>query len=300
MKKLALLLLIIVLAQAGLFGQRITDEVSFKWSEEITGYKFNLDEIVASNEDGFFNLSVRKKKLLAGKTEFVLEKFDKNAKILKSIPLELNFENNDLSYAFTVETDDNLLIFTSFTNQKQKAQYLFYTAIGKEELKPTGKLIKVSEIRYGEMNFSSNGSFHAHVSKDNSKIAIKTTYYNKKDDSSKFNFQVFDNEMNGLWEKEIDLPFEQDLFDVEGTQLDQDGNIFMSGIEYKEKRTSKRSGEPNYIYHILAISLKGDLIEDIPVTIDAAFITDMRIELNDDQEIICAGFVPTPYKPDSD
>jgi hypothetical protein len=282
MQKLILALFLGLLFSGTVSGQKSNRKASVKWGADRAVKKRASSRMLAHDDRGFFTVHYGK--------EILLECFDKELRMIQSVPFELKFEDKDLDYQFTIHSNDDLLIFSSFLNKKLKKDFLFYQSVNKRTLDLNSKLTKVSEIDFGTDNFSSSGEFSKLISRDKSKIGIQTTDRGKRKDMELFKFQVFDDKMDLLWENEIELPYTQELFNVEGVRLDNDGNIYVYGIEFKEKRVSKRRGEPNYKYHIISISENGTIVDDIPVQIDAAFITDMRVEINDQHEIICAGF----------
>jgi hypothetical protein len=93
-----------------------------------------------------------------------------------------------------------------------------------------------------------------------------------------------------LWEKEIRLPYKEDLFEVTDYEVDNFGNVHLLGIIFKEKRKEKRKGKPNYKYQVLSYRNQGDELIEYPIAISGKFLTDMQIAVNSNQDIICGGF----------
>ena len=101
---------------------------------------------------------------------------------------------------------------------------------------------------------------------------------------------VLSDDLKVLWNKEIKLPFEDELFDLESYRVDNDGDVYLLGLIYNEKRKSKRRGAPNYKYQIFAYRDKGKTVKEYPVSLADKFITDMQIEVLNNKNLICAGF----------
>jgi len=152
------------------------------------------------------------------------------------------------------------------------------------------ELTKVGEIDYSGNRKLNAGNFGFELSDDSTKVLI---YYNlpfDKGEKEKFGFHVYDNQFNPLWEKQVTLPYLEELFDVEDYEVDNSGNVHLLGLIYKEKRKTKRKGDPNYKYQILSYSNQGSALEEYPIQIKDKFLTDMQIAINEEQDIICGGF----------
>lgn len=113
--------------------------------------------------------------------------------------------------------------------------------------------------------------------------------YEKKE-NERFGFHVLDERLTSLWEKQITLPYQEELFDVERFRVDSQGNVHVLGQIYNKKRKAKRRGEVNYQYQILSYRNKGNSLTEYPVALGDLYIQDMQIDVNRQQDIICAGF----------
>ena len=96
--------------------------------------------------------------------------------------------------------------------------------------------------------------------------------------------------MNQLWEKKIELPYQDKLFGIQDFKIDNEGNVHLLGILYDEVVKYKRQGKPNYEYQILSYYNEGKEFKKYPVQVDGKFLTDMKIAVGTNDNIICAGF----------
>jgi len=162
--------------------------------------------------------------------------------------------------------------------------------VDKKTLKPSSKIEKIAAIDYSENNKRNAGNFRIRTSEDSTKVLV---YYNlpyEAGSSEKFGFHVFDNAFNQLWHKEIAIPYKDELFDIENYKVDNNGNVHLIGIVFKEKKKKKRKGKPNYRYQLLSYYNEGNQLEEYPIKIEGKFLTDMQIAINKDKDIICSGF----------
>ena len=66
--------------------------------------------------------------------------------------------------------------------------------------------------------------------------------------------------------KEITVPYNDELFDIEGQIIDNEGAVYLKCIVYNEKRRKKRHGEPNYKYLLLKYTKDADTLMNILLT----------------------------------
>ncbi|MDH5381306.1 MAG: hypothetical protein OEW75_10665 [Cyclobacteriaceae bacterium] len=219
-----------------------------------------------------------------------LEHYDNKLKQIKSVELDLSSNNARRTYEFIIELNNTLFLYSSFKNQKDKKNYLFVQTINKTNLKLNDDLKKIAEIDYSNNSKNNAGNYNFKLSRKKSKVLI---YYNlpfDKKENERFGLHVFDSKMNQLWEKEIILPYEEKLFSVEDYDVDSNGNVHLLGIVYDEKVKVSRKGKPNYKYHILSYHNSGNDLREYTANIGGKFLTDMQIAINDNNDIICAGF----------
>ncbi len=100
--------------------------------------------------------------------------------------------------------------------------------------------------------------------------------------------RVFNEKMELQWEKTIELPYPADRFVSQQLQVDNHGNVYVTGKEYSEKRESRK--KPNYKYHVIAYLNQGNEIRDYEVNLQGKFINDMQVSLTENGDIVGAGF----------
>ena len=101
---------------------------------------------------------------------------------------------------------------------------------------------------------------------------------------------VFDKEIEEVWSNEITIPYSDELFSLQNYKVANTGDVFILGKLYQDKVRESRKGKPNFNYYILSYSYKENELDKIPVVIDGKFLTDMKIGINENNEVICGGF----------
>lgn len=227
---------------------------------------------------------------LLGHSSYTLEHHDNNFVPTKSFDLEIKEGNNvcDIQQVFHLKS--KLYIFYSYPDQSQKKNRLFVREIDKATLQPKKDRLALGEIDYSGKSSANDGGFNFRFSRDSSKVLIHYRLPYTKGEPEIIGLHILDDQMKSIWQKNIPLPYRDDLYDVESFRVDNSGNVYLLGLIYKEKRKSKRKGQPNYSYEILACREEGNALTHYPVLLEDRFLSDMQIEVLGDNRIVCAGF----------
>lgn len=289
MKKSIILLSVFTLLGMLSYGQSKTKKAVVDWGPELKRSKKELFvDVVGADQNTIYTTVKTVKRFSQGKYSLIA--FDDKFRLSRANMINLKENGVDKTYEDIIQFNDELYLLSSFRNQKLKKNYLFAQTVDKKSLLPNRDSKKIAEIGYEKRSKYNSGSFDYEFSYDKSKLLI---YYNlpyDKGASEKFGIHVFDNEFNQLWEKGIILPYKEELFSIEGYIVDNQGNVHVLGVEYKDKARKKRMGSPNYSYHVLSYYKDSKQHKDYEVKLVDKYITDMQIAINDEKEIICGGF----------
>lgn len=277
---------ILVLVANSMFAQQLNIKV--KWGQEFKTPRSTLDDVVGYDATGFYAVHDRFRSF--GKVEYSLQHFDVGMNPGKVVDLEIESGKRTGKINNLLHLKGRLLLFYSIEDTKAKINTLFLDEIDKSTLLPKKQEREIGKIDFTGKGKRNRGSFQYRVSRDSSKIFILYTLPYDEDSPEKFGFTVLDQQLNLLWTKEITMPYKDELYDFESFRVDNNGNAYMLGLAYKEKRREKRKGLPNYTYEILVCRDRGNAIRQYPVSLDDPFLTDMQIEILDNQNIVCAGF----------
>lgn len=272
---------------SGAFAQKLAPNV--KWGKEFGApRRSSLNDIVGWDGTGIY--AIKERYGFAGSRKYTLEHYDNNFMPTRSFDLDIEENGKDCNVELIIQLRGKLYLFSSFPNAKTKKNVLSVQQINKKTLQPEVQKTKIAEIDFAGEKKSNSGEFNLRVSRDSSKVMVfyKKPYDN--DEPEAFGFYVLTDDMKPLWNKEVTVPFENELFDVESFRVDNGGDAYILGLVYKEKRKSKRKGKPNYEYHVFSYKDNGATLKDYPVSLPDRFLTDMQIEILGNKDIICAGF----------
>ncbi|MFN3917923.1 MAG: hypothetical protein ACK4K0_09275 [Flavobacteriales bacterium] len=96
--------------------------------------------------------------------------------------------------------------------------------------------------------------------------------------------------MQYVWENTVEIPFDDDLFSINKSIVDDEGSVHILGKLYKAKRKDRVKGEPNYTYHVVSILNRGKEIKDYEIELEGFFLKDATIGINQKNNLVASGF----------
>ena len=293
------------------FSQSKSQKVDVLWGNEnkATKKSATLSDIVGYDDTGIYTIITKRKGSFSYDSKITIEHYNKAMNQTKSSELDMKYQGKMMDYESILQMNEELYLFTSFNDRNTKRKKLFVQQISRKTLQLVDKQRKVGELDYSKgkgidvwsalMRSSmlnketgiNKGAFYITVSRDSSKVLVYYNMQNKRGDKDQFGLNVFDLGMNPLWEKVVTLPYAEELFSVQGFEIDNAGNVHLLGLIYYDGLKSRKKDEkPNFKYQILSYYDQGNKLIEYPIKTSGKFLRDMTIALNDDQDIICAGF----------
>jgi hypothetical protein len=261
-------------------------DFAIQWGEEFKAPKrSSLDDIVGHDATGIYAIKVRGG--LFG-SDYTLEHYDNNFRPVHSVELAIKEGGTEARIQHVLYLRNKLLMFYVVRNKSTNKSELYMREINKKTLTPEAAKLKLGEADEGRVE--RGVAFNFRTSRDSSKVGVSFSFPNEERDKSSFGFIVLDDQLQLLWQKVAIVPYPTSLFNVEAFKVDNNGNVYLLGISYKEKRRSKRHGKPNYNYEVFAWLQQGEQMKQYPIALEDRFLTDMQIEIVDNRNLVCAGF----------
>jgi hypothetical protein len=249
-----------------------------------------LSEILGNDGSGFYALRRQLKGgIMTGGSpqKIYIEKYNQDMKLKKSKEIDLRYKKKKRDFEKVLYLNNQFYLMTSFNNKAHKANYLFVQSIKKKSLSLSNKIKKIAESpardEYRE------GKFNFHISKDSSNVLIYSQLPYQKKGAERFSLQVFDNNFEKKWERDIQLPYPDNRFSITDYRVDNNGNVYLLGVLYENQSGFLRRNM-NYQYIILAYTEDGEESEEYDVNMKDKFITDLTFRVGKDGKLICSGF----------
>ncbi len=285
--KVLTLALTILLGMQFAFAQKTTrrpplkDKFSLSWGNEHKD-KSTVNKFIGTIGDNTYVLK-------RGRRNLIIDKLNDKLDVILSEEIEMTYGDEELSIMDAILFNENIFIVGSYRNKRSKMSYLFYQKLDLNNLAFADDLVKIAEYSYEDGSRRDRGAFDFEISKDKSKLFV---YYNIPVDGESaeaFGFHVYDKELGLIWERDVELPYAEDLFSIIEYELDNDGSVYVLGKLYNEKAKDKRKGSVNYEMRLLSFEESSDEPEVYEIGITDVFLKDMSIVFKKD-EIVCVGF----------
>jgi len=284
------LLLIVLLVFQGMsvFAQKADEYVSIQSGEKIKSSDGNITDIIGYDESGLYVLKSKRKK-------HTLVRYNQALEEVISKELEEEFEGEKHSAEYLFYFSGKLWLFSSYRDREEDELQLYQSFIDAKTLQGQAKKKLIANVKRTGRIFKSEGHFDLRFSKDKERIAIVTHYPYQKNEFEKLKVNLFSSETGEVqWEKEIQIPYREDLFDIEGVKIDAKGNFYVLGKRYGDgldgKLKEKVDGEKNYDYVVLGYFNDGKESREYLLQLEDKFISDLQLAVNENGELICAGF----------
>ena len=269
------------------FGQKQELPAHVTWGQELKEpSKTYIDKIITANKQGIITLR-QKHSFLESFSKIYVEKYDASLNLKHSQKIDLKYKKKKLQFEELLNLNGNLYLLTSFNNKAKEKTYLFSQKLNKRFI-PAKKPIKIAEIETG--SWIKEGSFDLEISKDSSKILVYGQLPYQRKQSERFNLSVLDKQLQPIWDRNIILPYSDQLLSIENYKVDNQGNVYILGKLRHEKARLFQNKTPNYHYIILAYSANKDEATEYKIDLKDKFITDLTFRPSNDGNLICAGF----------
>jgi hypothetical protein len=271
----------------------------------INGYAYFLFLPYQSAENGF-EISLNAKNPFIGKCDF-------NNKMVKKTELVLKQNKKELQFEGVLKLRDQLLIFSSFQNTKEKKHYLFVQNLDPNTLELVDNIKPAAELDYSGFSKFNSTSFNLDVSPDSSKVLLFYSLRNNKYEVLHSGINVYDSNLSLLWKNEnVPAQFSSGFFDFKSSKVDNDGTVYLLGEHFKDKSNYydqahfKNRGffsqdiyftdMPNYTFELNKYSPKGEKIENFSILLPGKFIRSLNFFPSGNSIVRCIGMYAAPGK----
>jgi hypothetical protein len=271
---------------------RIRTDSKVNWAKPLEEpSNTDIQKIIATEAYGIYALRLKQSTTLSNKNNVkaIVEYYDASMKLVRQKELSLEFKGKNRNFKDVVMLQGKLWLLSYFYNEKQEKTYLFAQRIDNQTLTLDKELIKISE--QDETNRERQDVFSHAISRDSSKIVVFTQQAGDKN-QEEFTLAVFDSDFNDVWSKKAKLPYNKKSFDVDETQVDKEGNVYLLGVLYTEgaNRTERR-GKPTYQYDLVAYRRDSTLdVQEYKIDLKDKFVTDLTFRVADDGDLVFSGF----------
>ncbi len=284
-----LFIFLLSLTYVSVFGQSKSTEASVTWAEEQKeSRRSSLGEVIGRNKNGIYVAKAEYGLLRV--TNFTLEHYDDNMKLVKSHEHELKGGRMKKFYVGTMMVGDQIYLFTSVKDKAKKKNYFYVQTVNMKTMRMNDDAKKMSTVDFDGSIAANSGAFDFELSRDKSKVLVINTFPFKKNQPAKYGLSVFDKDFKKLYSKNVKLSTSDKLFDVQDFRIDNEGNVHVLGKLFFEKRKDTRKGEVNYQHQLLSYYDALERVEKNTIRVNDKYLNDMQIAIDKNGDFACGGF----------
>jgi hypothetical protein len=300
---LLIFLLLVLFVQDGV-TQILSSKFNVTYGPVEEEKRSSFDRTVCSYED-YFIIIRRIKKTVS------LEKLNSKLVSVKALDITEFEEADGKERVFTdvIYFNDKIFLITT-KNIKKKSTTVYYQEINLDDFELgseikilsetdlTGKKKPKTRFIFGGIGMSNLmaelGDYSNNdliTSPDDKKLLTYNKSFDDRDGPDVISVKIQNENFETDWENDsISLPYNSLLFDIKKVRINNKSDIILSGIEYNEKRKSKKDKAPNYKYHIIGIFNKGKEIKDYEIKLSNKFVSDLQFKFEGENTLVVAGF----------
>ena len=223
------------------------------------------------------------------KNKRYLNKISEDMNLSATVEMELMQGKDEMTMEDIGIFNEQIVMLVAYQDNKAKTTTYYLQEVDAGSLRKIGSLQEVGSVEFEKRRSTGYGDLIASRSDEKLLIYLKLPY--EKGSPERFRFQVWDNELNMLWREDYQLPYADDLFRLQRIRVGNNGNVYITGTEWKEKRERRENKrDVDYKYHIMAISDNGNQVKDYDVSLGEQFISDMQILIDDKNDLLVSGF----------
>ncbi|MFT7588330.1 MAG: hypothetical protein ACI959_000537 [Limisphaerales bacterium] len=288
-----LALIAILLIVGPCFSQNSDYKINWSLLQKKDGGMFAVERFVGAADGKYYVVSRPNK-------SNIVKVFDFNHKLIKSVPIRSEINRKPIAVDEVIQTKSGNYGVGFITDRKTKSKqvYLFDFSDLKAINKPPRKLAGwtygasagniVSALTIGASTNSDASGINQ--SYDSTKVlitgfagALKSAAKNK---FNKYIINVFDENLEPIWDRELKLPYSDSDLEIENFQVSNSGSVIITGKHWVNA-SERKKGEPKYDYVVFLVTQKS--MEEFNIEFDNAVPTDAVSYIDKDGKVYIGG-----------
>ena len=240
------------------------------------------------NEGVLVQAQTRSKLFSPGKT-FIqrIDDFTLLPQYSKQIQLEITKGSKSLEYEVLQRLGNKPVLFATYYN-REKEKIEIYGRSYSLEGEVLGKEKKVAELPATRKSDLEQLNFIT-----NTDSSLMLTFFTQRFDkfsNEKMTFQLFNQELETLWNREIEFPYKGKNFSIRQIKVDRQGRIYALIRIQLEKDEIQAIENTPYRYSLISFEGENSLVEDYEIELGKKYIADIQLVLGDSGNVDLCGF----------
>ena len=263
-------------------------EQNIQWSEIIPIKKNSVVKTILNNKQAFYVVqSLRGKKL----TGIQIDKFTSSSLVLeKSVVLNYPVIGNGKAQHEQMLLKGGKLIWLLTNFDRVSRKHALYQITISADLGTLSEAIKIDEYNIESSKSLPGYTFHSEETGNFNLICRKFPF--DKYSKEKFYFYMMDSNFRQIWKKEIELPYANNLLNINQKFIDHKGNVHLLATLAPEKQKNELFNRRIAVDKYLLISFYPleNKVKEFEISLDGKFITSVTAGVNPAGNIAIGGF----------
>jgi hypothetical protein len=221
--------------------------------------------------------------------QYFIDEVDFDLKVKKRMSIAPKFQSNSVRVEDVLRIKDQIFIIAVYMDKETKTKYILSYPLDLQ----TGTLaqtpIKAVVADFSEQRLFEGSAYDIEFSLDSSWFVINYTLPRSADGNERFGFQVFDDKFNPVWGRIATLDYREKLFEIVGHRVDDDGDVYILGRLFAEKKVEIRNKKVNYEYRLIGYRKQDPKPYFYDLDLERSFPGSVTI-IPRGNEIVCMGF----------
>jgi hypothetical protein len=135
----------------------------------------------------------------------------------------------------------------------------------------------------------SYGGYDFNINEAKDKLGMVIQYPGSRDEACVLNFQVRDEDMGIIWDKDVQFNYVKEMVDIYGVKVDADGTIYTLLKVYDPRSEGSSKRGKTHTYRLVQQSEFGEMKEAV-LNVDGQLIQHIDLSLQEDGSIILGGY----------
>lgn len=275
---------IIVLAGFSLIAQNSRpDGLEIITGEEIKLKKKELvDQIIGKDEGGTYVMAK-----YGG--EMTIFYYSNELTLIKKSNFKLEHNKNDLSYRGMVQMKEDIIMFTTYRDKKEKMTYLYSHKLNRSTLMFSSPKT-IASASYEGYKKRESASYSFKISSDSNYLLFITDLPSGKEGLDRFGMMVYDQDMEEVWgHKSIEVDESESGFYRYASQVGNDGQVYLLAKIFDFSRKYKK-GEIDYSFEMQVYNEESQEPDVFKVGLKGRHMSDLTFERLDNGNFNIIGF----------
>jgi len=269
---------------------RLAHSQGVAWSEPVKTTRDVVGvEVISTDDKGFFVAELNKKEEALHVIRYNYS--DMKPQWNRSIPIPSG--QSGLEYEMIIHVKDKFMLFTSGFEKESEQLQVFCTFYDNDCQKLSGPALVHYTLSEGR---TSAPLFGITLSPDSKHMLLYFDPPFERKTTEAISFKCYDAELDMIWEKEIQLPYTQDIVQVHKFLLDNTGNIYMMSGRNPLKQGVQWQKPQGGRYVVFFYGHKENKLKEYDISLKDKQVLSVAFDLNSAQDVMITGYYSNDFK----